>query len=314
MTRPISSFRELPTAAALAAAICLLWMLVPSFRRPLNATTVGKSAALIGVMACGEGVVVLSGGLDLSVGAIVAAAACAAGACMAASVPWPLAALAGLVVAGLAGLFNGALITYRKLPPILTTLATLLLFRYGASLATGSRHYESFPDGFQALAAGWLPVTIFASALATLSFLTRFTRFGRWVIAIGGNEQAARLSGVPVDQVKRWAYVISGLCAGIAAIITIAFDNSAQWDVSQGDELYVIAACVVGGIRITGGQGSVLGAALGATLIVLIPDAVILLHRPEEQYGLITGAIILVAAALEQWSAVRAARLQQAAQ
>jgi ribose transport system permease protein len=295
--------RELPTILLLLALCTGMAAAVPAFRTAANLTVVGQNAAFIGVMACGEGTVLLSGGLDLSVGAILALASCATAACLAAGCAWPLAALLGLAAGGLAGAVNGALVTYRRLPPILTTLATLLLFRHGISIGTHARNFGPFPEAFNRIGAGWTPALLFLLVVFAFVLASLRTRFGRWILAIGGSEQSARLSGVPVDRVKRWAYLLSGLCAGLAGLIIMAFNNNTQSSVGQGYELDVIAACVVGGVRITGGDGSLLGAALGAALIALLRDALILTGRPVEQYGLFTGAVILAAAALEQWRA-----------
>ncbi len=301
MFRPLKTPRELPTLVLLILVCVGMALFVPAFRTPGNLTVVGQNAAFVGMMACGEGVVILSGGLDLSVGSVLALASCVTAAALAAGWAWPLAVLVGLMAGALAGVINGALITYRRLPPILTTLATLLLFRHGTSILTHARTYGPFPDAFNRLGSDWMPALLFVLVSAGFVLATLRTRFGRWAIALGGSEQAARLSGVPVDRVKRVAYLLSGLCAGLAGLIVMAFNNNAQSTVGQGYELDAIAACVVGGVRITGGDGSLLGAALGALLIALLRDALILTGRPAEQYGLFTGAVILAAAVLEQW-------------
>ncbi len=281
---------------------------VPAFHTSSNLTVVGQNAAFIGIMACGEGIVILAGGLDLSVGSILALSSCVTAAALVGGATWPLAALLGLASGTLAGAINGMLITYRQIPPILTTLATLLLFRHGVSIATQARNYGPFPDAFNGIGSGWTPTVLLALVVAACMLLTLRGRFGRLILAVGGNEQAARLSAVPVNAVKRWAYLLSGLCAGLAGLITMAFNNTAQSSVGQGYELDVIAACVVGGVRITGGDGSVLGAALGAVLIALLRDVFVLTGRPIGQYGLITGIVILGAAALEQWRISRGNR------
>ena len=278
----------------------MAWKL-PAFRQAGNLTSIAEGTALLGIMACGEGLVILCGGLDLSVGSALALATCGTAAALSANWPWPLAAVAGILCGGLAGAINGALITYRRLPPILTTLATLLLFRYGVSMLTHARSYGPFPDAFNQLGNGWMPAVLLVLVVAFFLVLTWQMRLGRWAIALGGNEQAARLSGVPTDRVKRLAYLLSGLCAGLAGLITMAFNNNAQSRDGKGWELNVIAACVVGGIRITGGDGSLLGAALGAMLIVLLGNALILTSRPEDQHGLFTGLVIVIVALIEQW-------------
>jgi len=301
MTQSKLNLRELPTLVLLLLLGGFMAIFVPSFRGVENLTIVGEQAALIGIMACGEGLVILGGGLDLPVGAIVAISACTTAICFGLNLPWPLAALCGLAAGSLAGAINGALITYRRLPPILTTLATLLLFRHGISMLTRSRNFSSFPESFRALGAGWTPFLLFAVVVVVFVLLSQQTRLGRWTLALGGSEQSARLSGVPVGAVKRWTYILSGLCAGFGALITMSYDGNTGSGVGEGMELKVIAACVVGGIRITGGDGSLLGAALGALLISLLHNALVLTHRPEEQTDLFVAAIILTAAVLEQW-------------
>lgn len=306
------SFRELPTLVLVLAVTVIMAIWVPAFRGSANLTTVGQNAAFIGIMACGQALVILSGGLDLSVGSILAVASCATAVALERGLTWPVAVVIGLAAGSVAGSINGALVTYRRLPPILTTLATLLLFRYGTHILTHARNFGPFPDAFNRIGNGWTPMIIFVLVVTLFSMLTLRMRFGRQAIAIGGSEQAARLSGVNVDAVKRRAYLLSGMCAGLAGLIVMAFNNNTQSNVGQGYELDVIAACVVGGIRITGGDGSILGAALGATLIALLRDALILTGRPMEQYGLFTGAVILLAAVLEQWRAQRQERLLRA--
>jgi ribose/xylose/arabinose/galactoside ABC-type transport system permease subunit len=307
--RPITKLpRELPTLILLACVCIVMALTVPAFHTTSNLTVVGENAAFIGIMACGEGVVILAGGLDLSVGSILALCSCATAAALAAGWAWPLAALLGLALGALSGVINGLLITYRQIPPILTTLATLLLFRHGVSIATQARNYGPFSDAFNRIGAGWTPALLLLLVAALFMLLTLRGRFGRWILAVGGNEQAARLSAVPVDAVKRRAYLLSGLCAGLAGLITMAFNNNAQSSVGQGYELDVIAACVVGGVRITGGDGTVLGAALGAFLIALMRNIFDLTQRPSEQHGLILGIVILAAAGLEQWRKAREGR------
>ncbi|HLJ54956.1 MAG TPA: ABC transporter permease [Chthonomonadaceae bacterium] len=315
--------RELPTIGLIAAMCIGLAATRPAFREPSNLAAVGQSATFIGVLACGEAFIILGAGLDLSVGSIMAVSACAAAAGIAAGWNWVAAVAAGLACSLVAGAINGGLITDRlplplvsglvqrlglKLrsvprPPILTTLATLLLFRHGVSILTRNRSYDEF--GSIAPGLAWLgqpsvAIGAFAAVVAAFALVSLRARFGRWTVAMGGSEAAARLSGVPTDRVKQAGYALSGLCAGISGILTMAFNNHAQWDIGRGAELDAIAACVVGGVRITGGDGSILGAALGALLIALLQNALVLMGRPKEQYGLITGAVILAAAVLEQ--------------
>jgi ribose transport system permease protein len=304
----IGRIRELP--ALLLLLMVLVWVLAakPAFRTPENLAQVGQEAGLLGILACGEALVILTGGIDLSIGAAVAVAACVAGWRMTGGAPWPAAALLGLLAGGLAGWINGALITYRRLPPILVTLASLLLYRAGTNVATGAVPFNQLPDGFLALGRGFTPFLVFLVVTAAFAVVLARARFGRRVVAVGGSEQAARLSGVPVNPILRRVYLLSGLCAGLAGLLTSAATNSAQWNLADGWELDVIASVVIGGVRLTGGEGSVLGAALGALIIVALRNALFLSGVPNEQYGLITGAVILLAALAEQFRRVREAK------
>lgn len=288
--------RELPLLLAVALMIAVLAAKLPAFRAPNNLTVVAQNAAYIGILACGEALVIFTGGLDLSVGALLAIAVCAGAATLAAGLAWPLAVGAALLAGFAGGAFNGFLVTRRGLPPILTTLATAFLFRYGVSILTHARYYHDFPPAFQQIGAGWNPALLFLLIALVFGGLTLATRLGRWMLAIGGSEPSARLSGIGVKSVVTWAYALSGLCAGCAGVIVMAFNNNAQSTTGQGYELDILAACVVGGVRITGGDGSIAGACLGAILIALLRDGLILTGRPVEQYGLFTGLVIVGAA------------------
>lgn len=333
MTLPAKLPRELPTLALIVAMAAALALFVPAFRERSNLLVVGQSAAFIGILACGEGFVILGAGLDLSVGSAMALSGCLSAAALAAGMNWMAAIALGIATGAAAGAINGGLITDRfplpgvgrllrgfglrsrsfPRPPILTTLATFLLFRYGVSLITQNRSFDAFDvsaPAFYRLGQGSASLIIFVGITAVFTLLTMRTRFGRWTFAVGGAESAARLSGVPTTIVKQSGYMLSGACAALAGLLSMAFNNHAQWDMGKGAELDAIAACVVGGVRITGGDGSLVGAALGAVLIALLQNGLILIGRPKEQYGLFTGSVILIAAVLEQ---VRIRRSQKGA-
>lgn len=299
--------RELPALLVLATA--LLWLLAtkPAFWHGDNLKQVAQEAGLLGILACGEALVILTGGIDLSVGAVAALAAVTAGPRMMQGMAWPLAFVLGLAAGGAGGWLNGALITYRKLTPILTTLATWFLFRAITNITTGGVPYTPLPDAFGKLGQGYTPFIIFVFVAVVLAVVLARTRFGRRVVAVGGSEQAVRLSGVATDAVVRRVYLASGLCAGLVGLLLSAGANSAMWSIAEGYELEAIAAVVIGGVRLTGGEGSVLGAALGAVIIVVLKNALFLSGVPFEQYGLITGSVILLAAFAEQFRRAREA-------
>ncbi|HLH80932.1 MAG TPA: ABC transporter permease [Chthonomonas sp.] len=292
--------RELPVLLLLLITTLIMGLFVPAFRTESNLTALGESAAYIGILACGEALPLFTAGLDISVGSTLALSSCAAATVLTLGWPWPIAAAVGLLAGACAGWFNGMLITWRRMPPILATLATFLIFRHGAGILTHDHSYGPFPHAFNRIGSGWVPVLLLVAITLLFTFLVQRATFGRWLLSVGGNEMAARLSAVPIEKVKRRAYLLCGLCAGLAGLIVMAFNNTTQASVGQGTELDAIAACVVGGTRITGGEGSVVGAALGAVLLALLRDAFVLTGRPVSQYGVITGGVILLTAILER--------------
>lgn len=318
--------REAPTILLTGLLAVGLLIFAPNSRDWGNALAVGQSASFIGLLACGEALVIISGGLDLSIGAILAMAACVTAIALSGGASPAVGITAGIATGGAAGLINGGLITDRlpipipdnfrsalrkrlkssPRPPILTTLATLLILRYGTSIFTHSKSYNAMPESFYNLGQGLTPIIIFLAVVAALIFVTTRMKFGRWVFAIGGGEQAATLSGVPTDRVKQVCYLFAGLCAGLMGVVSAAFNNHAQWDIGKDAALDSIAACVVGGVRITGGEGSILGVAFGSLLIALLQNALVLTGRPKGEYGLFTGGVILAAAIFEMWRIRRA--------
>jgi len=301
----LGAIRELPAAAMLTLVVAWIAATRASFHTYTNLAQVGQDGALIGIMACGEAMVILTGGIDLSVGATLALSACAAGSLMMAGWPVVGAVGVGLAAGALCGWVNGALITYRRLPPILSTLATLLIFRAITNIETHAEPFNQLPRTFRVLGGGFHPFVVFLAVVALFAAVLARMRFGRRVVAIGGSDEAVRLSGVPVDAVLRRVYMLSGLCAAISGLIMSAAANNAQWNLADGWELEVIAAVVIGGVRLTGGQGSVIGAALGALIIVVLRNALFLSGVPTERYGLVTGGVILAAAMAEQIRRVR---------
>lgn len=308
MRRALRDARELPAVVLLVAAALWLLLSKPSFRSPGNLAVVGQDAGMLGLMACGETLVILTGGIDLSVASALAMSACLCGALIMAGTPWPAAAIAAIGLGLLAGWVNGALVTWRRLPPILVTLATLLLFRGITNILTGAAPYNLLPEAYKAIGRGGWPMLALVVVASVLSIGIGRSRFGRHLVASGGNESAARLSGIGVPSVLRRAYALSGMLAATAGLLMAAANGNAQWTLADGWELDVIAAVVIGGVRLTGGQGSVFGATVGALIIVILRNALFLSGVPTEQYGLVTGGVIVAAALSERWRSTAADR------
>jgi ribose transport system permease protein len=244
--------------------------------------------------------VILTGGIDLSIGSIVAMAACPAGALMMSGWPWPAAAAVGFLTGCAGGLVNGALITYRRFPPILTTLATLLIFRAATNIWTAAKPFNDLPDAFNRWGRGFMPLFVGIGVTALCAWVVARGHFGRHLVAVGGSELASSLSGVPVASVLRRVYVLSGACAGLSGLLMAGGQNNAQWRLAEGWELDVIGAVVIGGVRLAGGQGSIPGAALGALIVVVMQNALVLSGVSKEYYGLVIAGVIILAALVEQ--------------
>jgi simple sugar transport system permease protein/ribose transport system permease protein len=270
--------------------------------------------ATIVIVGVGMTMVVATGGIDLSVGSLMAIAGAVAPLIFLSqsppfSIPWLggfLAYLIPILVAGLFGLFNGWLITAFKLQPIIATLVLFVAGRGIAQVITDGRLQSFREPGWQAIALGrvlGIPVQalLMVAVVAAAAWAMRATSFGRYVLAVGDNEAAARLSGVPVDRVKRTVYVVSGLLSGLAGLIVIAINSSSDANqVGLNIELDVIAAVAVGGTSLMGGRATVVGTFVGALIIQLIRFTLITQGRGDATTRIITAAAIVVGVLLQR--------------
>jgi ribose transport system permease protein len=288
---------------------------------------VGTDASFFAIMAVGATIVIISGGIDLSVGSIYALAGVAmAMALRAAATESPIATLVlGLAVAvgvGLVcGALNGLMVVGLRVHPFIITLGTMWILRGIAFVASNAesilvpRALTDVAKASLGLRSSLYPVPILTMiAVTTVGavYLTR-TVMGRHVFAIGGNAEASRFSGLRLPRIQTGVFVISGLTAGVAAFLGASFYGSASCVDATGYELYVIASAVVGGASLSGGKGSAVNAALGALLIVLIRQSIRTLHFDQNYEWIIIGCATIVAVVLDQASARLAARRLAAA-
>lgn len=265
--------RRIQTQGALVALVLLLVFAALRYDNFLgqNITDTLTSDVKFGLVALGMTLVIMTGGIDLSVGSVVFLGAVVAAQLGSAGLQ---VAFAGAVAAGaLIGLVNALLITRIRLQPFVATLATLLFTRgLSLSLAHGSPAATLGGSGFRDAAVAGVPVSIVVMVLLFLlgAVVVRYTAFGRYVLAVGGNEDASRLMGLPVDRTKAIVYVISGLLAGLAGAVYAGQNASVATSTGQGYELVAIAAVVVGGTLLTGGVGSVMASLVGVLLLQLI--------------------------------------------
>ncbi|TIO07071.1 MAG: ABC transporter permease [Mesorhizobium sp.] len=288
-------------------------MIAPKFATPGNLLNIFQNACFIGIMAIGMTPVIISGGIDISVGSILGMCGVTLGIVLNADMPLVVGIAATLAMGVLCGTVNGTIIAYVKLPPFIVTLATLSIGRSLALVLTNNQVFYEFgraSDAIVALGGGYtlgLPNVVYALVIGVivLHFLLTMSRWGRYLFAIGGNEPAARLSGIPVDLIKISAYAFSGFMVGVTAIFLVGWLGAVTNSIGTGYELQVIASTVIGGASLTGGFGSALGAGIGAILVETIRNALLLAGVNPFWQGTFVGCFILAAVLLERIRSVR---------
>jgi ribose transport system permease protein len=293
---------------AAVAAVVALSLATDTFATQKNLFNVTRNFAFVGIVALGMTVVIITGGIDLSVGSTLCLAGIVLGVTMNAG--WSIWAGVGaaLLVSLATGAVNGVLIAYVGMPPFVVTLGMLAIARSLAMVASNNRMvYDFGPDQAQLLALGGgttLGVSnpVIALALLTLiaGYLLRWTQWGRHVFAIGGNEQAAVLTGVRVNRIKVGVYMISALTAGIAGVLEVGWLGAVTTNLGQSMELAVIAAAVIGGANLSGGTGTAFGAVVGAALIEVIRNSLLLLGVDAFWQGTFVGSFIVLAVMFEK--------------
>jgi ribose/xylose/arabinose/galactoside ABC-type transport system permease subunit len=294
-------FREiLRPLIGLAAITALLLILAPTFRQWVAVRDVFENSAVLFIMATGTTVVLISGGLDLSVGSILALVSVVTGSFLLAEQPVWLAMLAGLAAGTLCGLFNGLIIVKTGVPTLVVTLGTLMIFRGFANMIGAGKDMSRFPEEFQWVGRGFVGPFIFSLvAFLGIWFLLSKTKLGFHAYAIGGNSEVARLSGIPVNLRKVIYYSIGGLMAGMASIVQTSRLDFAHTNRGQGMELWAIAATVIGGTSMFGGIGGVGKTIIGVLIIRVLEAGLIHLHVPSFWQQVATGVVIIVAVWLD---------------
>ncbi|WP_119301243.1 ABC transporter permease [Dongia deserti] len=300
----ITSNQTFWVVIAVILACIFLSFATESFATSKNLYNITRNVTFVAIIALGMTLVIITGGIDLSVGSVLCLCSMVLAVTMNAGYSLEIGILASLGTAIIVGLFNGILIAYLGFPPFVVTLGMLSLARSLAMVASNNTVVFQFgPDHDLLLALGggaWLfgianPV-LYMIALALLTgFVLRWTRFGRHVFAIGGNEHAATLTGVPVRPIKVAVYVISALSAGIAGIIQTGWLGAVTTNIGAGMELQVIAAAVIGGANLAGGVGTAFGALVGAALIEVIRNSLGLLGINAFWQGTFIGGAIILA-------------------
>lgn len=296
--------RQYGPLLALIALSLVLWALTPHFLTLANLLNVAEQTAIIAIVAAGMTWVIISAGIDLSVGSIVAFSGVVLASALIAGWPLLLAMLAGLGTGLGVGLLNGLLVTRGKLPPFIATLGMMSVARGVALMFTEGRPISGFSETFRRISTGDLlhipfPVIIMMGVYWISHTLLTKTQFGRYVYAVGGNEEAAVLSGVSVSRVKLLVYGQCGLLSGLAAILLTARLNSAQPIAGIMYELDAIAATVIGGTSLLGGEGSIFGTLVGALIIGVLRNGLNLLGTPSFTQQVVIGSVIIFSVLLD---------------
>jgi ribose transport system permease protein len=298
---------QLAAAGALIVVFAFLSFASPVFLSADNLFNIGSQTAVVAVIAIGMTLVIITAGIDLSVGSVAALAGVVGVSMMTgAGLPVPLAILGGILVGAGAGLVNGFLVSVAGLNPFIATLGMLSVARGVVYISTNAKAVFGAPDSFRLLGQGVIgpvPIPILAVlvvAVVGYVVLSR-TRLGRYAYAIGSNPEAARLSGIPIRRYLLSVYVISGALAGFGGMIAASRVNSGQPNYGIGLELDVIAAAVIGGASLFGGQGTVVGTLIGAFLIALIRNGAVLLDVNTFYQQIIIGVVIWIAVFWDQY-------------
>jgi len=287
---------------ALLVLFAALSIASSSFLTVTNIFNILKQNSVYGILAVGMTFVIVTGGIDLSVGAIVAIAACFAASLAQAGTTTPILAaiLVGVLIGVACGAFSGFFIAFMNIPAFIATLATSTIARGIVYVFTDGRPVTGVSDAYKYIGrASWgvvpVAVVLYAVFLLAGTFLLKYTRYGRHVFAIGGNKQAARVSGISVKRVEFLVYIISGFCAAFGGLLLSSRIQTGQPAGGDGYELDAITAAVIGGASLSGGKGSVFGSFIGILVVGILTNGLDLLNVSSYYQQIIKGVIILLA-------------------
>lgn len=299
------NLRDAGTLIGLIIIVVTFSLLSPVFWTLPNLLNILQQSSINAIIALGMTLVIISGGIDLSVGPTAALSAVLGATLMVAGVPVPLAVMATLGVGALCGVFSGTLIAYAGLQPFIVTLGGLSLFRALSLIFTNGNPIFGIPMEFRNLINSApfgvpAPILIVVAIALLLWVVMNKTPLGEYILAVGGNEEAARVAGVPVKRTKVTVYVISGLLASLASLILIGRLGAAEPTLGNLWELDAIAAAAIGGASLMGGKGSIVGTLIGAVILGSLRNGLTLLNIQAFYQLLATGLIIIIAMLIDR--------------
>ncbi len=297
--------RDAGTLFGLLAIVVVFSVLTPNFLTEQNNLNILQQSAINACVALGMTLVIIGGGIDLSVGPTAAIAAVAAAFMMVGGVPIFIAIPAALLFGAVAGALNGVLVAYGGLQPFIVTLGTLSLYRASALIYTGGNPVFGIPPGFRSMVNASpfgvpSPVIVVAFLALVVWVVLNKTPLGEYFLAVGGNEEASHIAGVPVERTKIATYMISGVLASVAGLILVGRLGAADPTLGNLWELDAIAAAAIGGASLMGGKGSIVGTLLGAIILGALRNGLTLMNVQAFYQLFATGLIILVAMLIDR--------------
>ena len=290
----------------LVALVAVFSLLTPNFRTLSNMITILRQISMVGIISVGMTFVLITGGIDLSCGVMMGLIGVTSGVYMTSmGMPILLALLLGILICSAVGFVNGVAITYTKMPPLIATLGMMnVVFGLNYTLTNGLP-VTGLPDGMKVIGQGYIwgiipvSVIIMVAILVIGAFILNKTYIGRYIYAVGSNDEAARLSGINVNAIRVMVYTLGGAMAGVAGILMMSRLNSGQPIAGRGYEMDVITACVVGGVSTTGGEGSIAGMVIGLLVIGVLTNGMAVLGLGEFYQYMVKGVVLIVAVGLD---------------
>ena len=301
MMKPSRWLANYAIFVALLAECLILALATDSFMTESNLSNVVRQNAFTAILAAGMSLVILTGGIDLSVGSVVGLAGVLSADALVRGAGLPAGVAVGLIVGLLVGTVNGLAVTKLRVPPFIVTLAMMLIARGAAYKYTNARTISGLPPAFGVLSQGALAAAIMAAVFALTWVLLMRTPFGRHVYATGGNSEAAWLAGIRVHRVLLAVYALCGLCAGLAGVLVASRLNAGYPKAGEFYELDAVTAVVVGGTSLFGGRGSIWGTLAGAFFIGILNNGLNLFHVETYDQLMVKGVVLLAAASLDRW-------------
>jgi len=307
-------FSEYGIVIVLIALIILFASLSPQFIQKDNILNILRQVALVGIISVGMTMVLLTGGIDLSVGSMLGVGTVSTALLMLSGVHYAAAIIIVLAFSAGLGFINGIFVTKLLIPPLITTLGMMISLRGVAYLLTGGLPVFGFPGDILFLGKGYIlgipvPVIIMAAVFTIGMLFLEKTRHGRYIYGVGGNEEATRLSGINVNRIKLLVYSCSGLLSGLAGIVLLARVNSGQPKAGDGYEMDVITAVVLGGVSISGGEGKLRFVIIGVLIMGVLSNGMILTNVQDYTQQVIKGMTLLAAVAFDRMMQTRKTRM-----